>query len=95
MKFIAFTFLFLTTSFIFSQKKELTLSDAVLQQYRSLSPEKLYGFNWLPNSSTYSYLDNKFSTIYISQVGNYTPQKLIDSKEISEILKSDIKFLEV
>ncbi len=92
MKFIAFTFLFLTTSFIFSQKKELTLSDAVLQQYRSLSPEKLYGFNWLPNSSTYSYLDNKFSTIYISQVGNYTPQKLIDSKEISEILKSDIKF---
>ena len=93
MKFFVLIFLFLTTSIVFSQKKELNLSDAVLQQYRSLSPEKLYGFNWVPNSAQYSFFDNKFSTLSISKVGNYVSQKLIDTKEISEVLKSDIKFL--
>ena len=50
MKFFVFNLLILSTFFVFSQKKELTLSDAVLQQYRSLSPEKTYGFSWIPNS---------------------------------------------
>ena len=93
MKFFVLIFLFLSSSIVFSQKKQLNLTDAVLQQYRSLSPEKLYGFNWVPNSNQYTFFDNKFSTLSISSVGNYEPQKLIDTKEISEILKSDIKFL--
>ena len=93
MKFFVLIFLFLTTSIVFSQKKELNLSDAVLQQYRSLSPEKLYGFNWIPNTSQYTFFDNRFSTLSISKVGNYLPQKLIDIKELSEVLKTDIRFL--
>ena len=93
MKFFVLIFLFLTTSIVFSQKRELNLSDAVLQQYRSLSPEKLYGFNWIPNTAQYTFFDNKFSTLSISKVGDYVPQKLIDIKEMSEVLKTDIRFL--
>lgn len=93
MKFFVFNLLILSTFFVFSQKKELTLSDAVLQQYRSLSPEKTYGFSWIPNSSSYSFLDNKFSMIYISKVGDFTPKRIIDVKEISEILKTEIRYI--
>lgn len=93
MKSFVLIFLFLSTSIVFSQKKELNLSDAVLQQYRSLSPEKLYGFNWVPNTTQYTFFDKKFSTLSISKVGDYVPQKLIDIKEISEVLKTDIRFL--
>lgn len=93
MKFFVLNFLILFTAVVFSQKKEITLSEAVLQQYRSLSPEKLYGFNWIPKTSTYSYLDNKFSTIYSSKIGEFIPKKITDNKEISEILKTEIRFI--
>jgi dipeptidyl-peptidase-4 len=59
-------FAFLTLiSFSFSQdktKKELSLKDAVLQQYRGFAPTKLLGFSFVPNSDEYSYFD-KYTTL--------------------------------
>jgi dipeptidyl-peptidase-4 len=92
MKFIALFLVLSCTLFSFSQKKELSLSDAVLQQYRGLSPEKLYGFTWLPNSNKYSFFDNRFSELFIGQVGIYKNQKTIDVKEISSILNEEIRY---
>ncbi len=76
----------------YSQKKELSLSDAVLQQYRSLSPEKLYGFSWLPETNKYAFFDNRFTTLFLADVSNTTPKKIIDVKEISKVLNEEIKF---
>ena len=92
MKFFVLSLLFFSTLQIHAQKKELNLSDAVLQQYRSLAPEKLYGFTWVVNSQYYSYLDNKFSIIYYSNVTDKTAKKILDIKEASTILKTEIRF---
>jgi dipeptidyl-peptidase-4 len=92
MKLLVLSVVLFCTTILFSQKKDLSLSDAVLQQYRALSPEKLYGFNWLPNSKKYVYTDNKFTTIFISEVGTYNPVKLIDVKEISQLLNDEIRY---
>jgi dipeptidyl-peptidase 4 len=51
-------FLFLSTCFsIFSQKKQLTLKEAVTQQYRAFAPEQLTLFQWIPNTNEYTYLE--------------------------------------
>ncbi len=54
--------LFVLTLFIAfgstAQRKELTLEDAVMQQYRGFYPKSLTMFNWVPNTDCYTYLDN-------------------------------------
>ncbi len=42
-------------SFSFSQK-DLTLSDAVLEQYRKFYPEQIPFFKWIPEKTEYTYL---------------------------------------
>jgi dipeptidyl-peptidase 4 len=42
---------------IFSQEKELSLEDAVRQQYRAFYPEHLFGFSWIPGTNEYTYLE--------------------------------------
>lgn len=46
----------------FSQKNELTISDAVLQQGRKFGADKMAFFQFIPNSEKYSYL-SKFKTL--------------------------------
>ena len=53
------------TTLSFSQvktKKELSLKDAVLQQYRGLAPTKMLGFSFIPNTTEYAYFD-KYTTL--------------------------------
>jgi hypothetical protein len=37
------------TAFSQSDKKEMDLATAVMEQYRSLAPKTVSGFHWLPN----------------------------------------------
>lgn len=46
----------MVSSYSYSQK-ELTLEDAVMQQYRSFYPKSTFGVNWIPNTDSYSFLD--------------------------------------
>lgn len=55
-------------SFSLTAQKELTLSDAVMQQYRGFYPEHLIGFSWIPATSDYSYLD-KYTKLMRGTVG--------------------------
>lgn len=41
----------------FSQKKTLTLKDAVTQQYRNFAPDQMMMFQWIPDTDNYTYLD--------------------------------------
>ena len=56
MKFLCSIVLAFSLTLVLGQK-ELTLEDAVLGQYRKFYPENVFGFEWIPNSSEYSYLD--------------------------------------
>ena len=47
-------------------QQELTLEDAVMQQYRKFYPERITGFSWLPNTTNYVYLSSDRGTLYKS-----------------------------
>jgi hypothetical protein len=47
---IVFSLLFLVqTAFSQTDKKEIDITTAVMEQYRSLAPKTISGFHWLPN----------------------------------------------
>jgi dipeptidyl-peptidase-4 len=56
-----------------SQKKELTLKDAVLGQNRIFGPDRMYGFQWVPGSGRYTYFSRNYQTMYSSLVGAKSP----------------------
>ncbi len=47
----------LLSAYTFSQKKTLTLKDAVTQQYRSFAPDQMTMFQWIPGTDSYTYLN--------------------------------------
>jgi dipeptidyl-peptidase-4 len=52
------TFLFISTCFLtFAQKKQLTLKEAVTQQYRAFAPDQMTMFKWIPNTNEYTFLE--------------------------------------
>ena len=58
---LCFTLFFATA---FSQK-EMSLEEAVNNQYRSFYPEQIFGFNWIPETNNYSYI-KEYVTLNIS-----------------------------
>lgn len=77
-------FFLLFTYITFSQKKELTLKEAVLQQYRAFAPEKMSMFQWIPTTTEYTYLE-KFITL---KKGNATSDKTEVLMTIEELNKA-------
>lgn len=55
-RFVCLFFLVGLSQFVFAQK-ELSLADAVMEQYRKFRPDYVFNFQWVPNSSDYSYID--------------------------------------
>lgn len=47
----------LLSAYTFSQKKTLTLKDAVTQQYRNFLPDQMTMFQWIPDTDNYVYLN--------------------------------------
>ena len=55
MKYLLLALIMASSALVLSQK-ELSLEDAVMQQYRKFYPDRLTGFQWLPNTTQYVYL---------------------------------------
>ncbi len=65
MKKIAICLLaFVITNVSFSQKKELTLNDAVREQYRMFKPESQNAITFVPNSNEYVYASDNYQTLF-------------------------------
>ena len=79
----------------FAQKKELTLTDAVLRQYSTLAPVRMYGLQWIPNSTKYAaQMGFDDDTYFIqSSIGKGLGQKVIGLKEINQALNLNRKSL--
>ena len=84
---VLFTYL---VPFVYSQKT-LSLEDAVMQQYRAFYPERVVGFNWLPNTTKYVYMSADRATLYKSNVSSQKEQILMTKEQLSEILETDIR----
>jgi hypothetical protein len=60
-RFIVACFLFAAT-LTFGQGKELTLNDAVMEQYRGFYPTHTFGVQWIPGEDAYSMIE-QYSTL--------------------------------
>ncbi|MFM8242649.1 MAG: DPP IV N-terminal domain-containing protein [Crocinitomicaceae bacterium] len=83
----------------FSQKKELTLKDAVMQQWRSLRPDYVNNFQWIPGTDSYSYLSKNWQTLYLSSVDSEKEMEALTIQQFNESMKTqfygfmDLKWL--
>lgn len=72
-------FIGLTT---FSQV-DLSLEDAVLQEWRRYYPTHTVMVNWIPGTNEYSYLSRDYQTLYKSGVKKSSATELINTSELS------------
>ena len=91
MKIFLFVLTILLSINSIAQKKELTLSESVLQQYRTLGPDKMHGFQWVPKSNEYSYLIDKFSVLQINSVSDKSFSIQLTIKEVNTSLGIEMR----
>lgn len=91
MKIIALLFCFFIFFASSAQKKELSLNESVLHQYRNLSPDKMLGFSFVPKSTKYSYFE-KYTTLIICEMNSNTVHKSIDIKDVNSTLNSKLNY---
>ncbi len=72
-----------------AQKSELTLEDAVMQQYRKFYPSSLTMFSWVPNSDCYTYLEG-YQKLMKASVRNTDAKELLTIQELNSKLKSEL-----
>lgn len=83
--------LFVFLSFgAFAQKRELTLSESVLQQYRAFRPESLTGFSWIPNSDNYVYVSDNYQTMYTTSAKKNTPETWFTIQDVNKALGAEL-----
>ena len=79
-------------SFItFSQKKQLTLDQAVLQQHRALGAETLPSFQWIPTTDSYTYL-NSYTKLMKASVSNTKAVEIISIEEVNKVLNAKLNW---
>ena len=91
MKFKIICFSLLVSFPFFAQKKELSLNESVLQQYRALAPDKMLGFSFIPGSNNYSYFE-KYTSLFVGDLSNFTSKKILDITELNSILKTSLGY---
>ena len=94
---ISILFLLFGSALSFGQVKQLTLKDAVSQQYRTYGPERITAFQWLPKSNSYSFLSKDMKSLYKSSVSasttNIPPDVWMTLSEVNQILSSNLTSL--
>ncbi|OFZ16805.1 MAG: peptidase S9 [Bacteroidetes bacterium RIFCSPHIGHO2_02_FULL_44_7] len=89
MKKILFALFFFGGFQSFAQLTELTLEASVREQYRTLAPETLFGFQWIPNSDCYTYLDG-YTKLMKASVRNTEAKELINIQDLNAKLGSEL-----
>lgn len=73
-----------------AQQKELTLKDAVLEQFGKFYPEHVQGFQWVPETRFYTYLENGTTLKKASAETKSTGENL-SIGEVNKALNSNLK----
>ena len=76
-------FIFISFASI-AQLKELTLKDAVMLQGRSLAPDRITNFQWIPNTSTYSFVSKNWQTLFKSDVKSKEEVELANIADVNK-----------
>ena len=78
--------IFGTFSYTFSQKKELSLKDAVMMQ-RSLSPERITNFLWISDTE-YSSCSKDWKTLFKNNVKSDKDVELLKIENLNLVLQT-------
>lgn len=88
----AFLTLTAVTAFAQStQKKELTLEHAVMQQYRGFYPQSLTLFQWVPNTDCYTYLEG-YQKLMKASVKNTDPKEILNINQLNAKLGAELSW---
>ena len=74
-----------------AQLKKISLEDAVLQQNRKFGADKLTGFQWIPNSSNYSYYTDSWTKMMSANVAKKEATELVKLTDINFALGTKLK----
>jgi dipeptidyl-peptidase-4 len=66
-------------------QKELTLKDAVMNQYRKFYPASTIMVNWIPGTKTYSYLSNDYQTLKMGNVKKSSSTDLLNTGDLAKM----------
>jgi len=88
--YLSFLFFLLIFLNIPGQEKELNLNDAVLQQYGKFYPEYITGFQWIPGTNSYAYIENG-TILKIGDVDNKKEVREFTIKEVGDALGTSFK----
>lgn len=89
MKYWIFALLLISVSTnAWTQDKELTLEDAIVNRYRNLAPDYVSGLQWIPNSNLYTYRDD--STVYVKNTKGQE-KRSFSLKQLNKILGDSLK----
>ena len=75
----------------FGQTKKITLEDGVLQQNRQFRADKLLGFQWIPNTTSYSYFTDSGKKLMLANTANSNATELVTLSDLNKSLSSDLK----
>jgi dipeptidyl-peptidase-4 len=89
MKFILSISAFCLTFGVFAQKSELTLEDAVMQQYRGFYPTSLTMFSWIPDTDCYTYLEN-YQSLKKASVRDTEAETWFTIQDVNSALGSEL-----
>lgn len=95
MKKILVTLFIGLTTLNVSAQKELTLKDAVMNQYRAYYPKNSTMVKWIPNTSTYSFLSENYQTLKKGNVKNSTTSDIISASEIAKLTGEELRWLNI
>jgi len=76
-------------------QKELTLSDAVMNQYRAYYPKRSTMVKWIPNTQNFSFLSSDYQTLYKGNAKNDKKTELITASKISDLTEKTARWVNV
>lgn len=91
---ITLSILFIGSQFAMSQA-DLTLSDAVMGQWRQYRPASTTMVKWIPETRTYSYLSQDYQTLKMGDAKKSRVTDLISTKELAEMTGENFSYVNV
>lgn len=78
-----------------AQKTELTLENAVMQQYRNYYPTRTLMFKWIKGTNSYSYLSANYQTLMRSTVKTDNSEAIFTTDDIEKITGEKPSYINV
>jgi dipeptidyl-peptidase-4 len=73
-----------------AQKRELTLSESVLQQNRALRPESINAFAWIPTTNDYTYASANYQSLFKATVNNTQSVEWLKIADVNAVLSASL-----